>query len=177
MSPKYTHTHPRKPSLPRPQNLPHIPQFLLNQVHVPLTPRRELNLERLRSTNHLVFIRVQIDRNLLSLLINRMLNSERPKNPCNLAPLRTLGDLDPSADAAASAVIVVIAVFKGLGSSVVPGEVGVVEIAVWVVGTCIFIFGMVEGPVGDYDGCIFGLELRVSCCEVWVCGRWSYDLR
>lgn len=102
-----------------------------------------------------------------------MLESKCPKKSCNLAPLRALGELDPSADTAAGAIIVVIAILKVLGSSVVPGKVGVIEIAVWVVGICIFVLGMVEGPVGDYDGCIFWLESRVSGYEAWVCGRWS----
>jgi hypothetical protein len=106
-----------------------------------------------------------------------MLESKRPKNVCNLAPLRTLGELHPSTDPAAGAVSVVIAVFKVLGSSVVRGELGVIEIAVWVEGPRIFVLGMVEGPMGDYDGRIFGLELQFSCCEVWVYGRWSYNLR
>lgn len=69
-----------------------------------------------------------------------MLESERPQNACNLAPLRPLGKLDASADAAASAVVVVVAVFKVFCSGVVPGEVRVVEVAVWVVGFCIFVF-------------------------------------
>lgn len=80
-------------------------------------------------------------------------------------------------DAAAGSVIVVVAMFKVLGSSMVLGEVGVIEIAVSVLDICIFVLGMVEGPVGDNDGYVFQLELRVSCCEVWVCGRRSCDLR
>jgi hypothetical protein len=168
-----------QPLLPRFQNIPHIPQLLLNQVDMRLTPRRELDLVWQRSTNHLLLIRVQIDRNLLSrLLINRMLHSERPKKSCNLAPLRALGELDPCADAAARAVIVVITILKVLGSGIVPSEVGVVDIAIWIEGTSVFVLGMVEGPVGNDDGCVFGLELRVSCCVVkFRCGRWSYDLQ
>lgn len=167
---KHTHSHTRELSLPRLQNLPHVPKLLPNQIHMLLTPRRKLDLERQRSTNQLSFPRLNIELNLLSRsLINCMLDSERPKKPCHLAPLRTLGELDASADAAARAVIVVIAVFKVLASCIVPGEIGVVEIAVWVVGLWVFVLGMVEGPVWYYDGCIFGLELRVSRFEVWVC--------
>jgi hypothetical protein len=156
-----------QPLLPRFQNIPHIPQLLLNQVDMRLTPRRELDLVWQRSTDHLLLIRIQIDRNLLSrLLINRMLHPESPKKSCNLTPLRALGELNSRADSAARAVIVVIAVLKVLGSSIVPCEVGVVDIAVWVEGTSIFVLGMVEGPVGNDDGCIFGLELWVSCCKI-----------
>jgi hypothetical protein len=152
--------------LPRFQDIPHITQLLLNQVDMRLTPRRELDLVWQRSTNHLLLIRIQINRNFLSrLLINRMLHSERPKKSCDLAPLRALGELDPRANAAARAVIVVIAILKVLGSSIVPCEIGVVDVAVWIESTSIFVLGMVEGPVGNDDCCIFGLELRVSCCK------------
>lgn len=169
---------PRKSSLPGPQNTLHIPQFLLNQFHMPLTPRRELDLERLRSTNHLVFIRVQIDRDLLPrLLVDCMLESEGPENPRNLAPLRTLGELDSSAYAAPGTVVVMIAVLKVLGASVVPSEVRVVDIAVWVVVLWIIVFGVVKGPVRDHDGCVFGLKLRVSYCRVQIWATLGYDLR
>jgi hypothetical protein len=86
---------------------------------MPLTPWRKLNLEWQRSRNKLVVIRVQIDIYFLSCIINRILESVRPKDPCYIAPLCTLSKLDPSTDTAASAVSVVIAVFKVLSSSIV----------------------------------------------------------
>jgi hypothetical protein len=92
-----------------------------------------------------------------------MLHSERPKKSCDLAPLRALGELDPRADAAARAVVVVIAVLEVFGPCVVPREVRVVDVAVWVEATSIFVLGVVKGPVRDDDGCVFGLELPVNC--------------
>jgi hypothetical protein len=127
-----------------------------------LTPWRELNLEWEWSGNQLIVIRVQIDRDLFSrTLINGMLDSKRPKDPCDMAPLRTLSKLDPSADTTTSAVTIVVAIFEVLNSSIVWSEIGVVGVAVRVKCTRLFVLGMVERPLWDYDGCVFGLELWV----------------
>lgn len=144
---------------------------------MPLTSRRELHLERCRSTYHLIFIRIEIDCDPLVLLVNRMLNLKRPKNLCYLAPLGALSDLDACADGAAGAVIVVTAVFEVLGFCVNPGWLRVTEIPIrskspafpyskwfkaqwgtimvapfgWFCGSMIAETGYVRNVMSDYD--------------------------
>ena len=71
----------------------------------------KLDSERLRASNHLLFICVRIDVYLRSRdLINRVLKTEGPKQPRQHTPLRTLGEVNTSAYASAGTVSVVIAV-------------------------------------------------------------------
>lgn len=76
-----------------------------------LTSRCKLHLKRQRRGNKLVIECVQININLL-IPMNRVLKSKRPKDLCDLAPLRALGELHSSTDTAACAISIVVAVFE-----------------------------------------------------------------
>jgi hypothetical protein len=121
--------------------------------------RRKPDLERLRPRDQLVLECLCVDWNRLAgFLINSVLDTESPQHCRKHTELRTLSELDTRTDAAASSVGVVIAVLVVLACSVLACQTWVIKVAVGIVSVGLIVLRVVESPVGNHYGGIFGLD-------------------
>lgn len=120
---------------------------------------RKPDLERLRPRDQLVLECLCVDRNLLARsLINSVLKTESPQHCRKHAELRTFSELDTRADTAASSVGVVVAVLVVLACSVLACQTWVILVAVRIVSVGVVVLRVVESPVGNNYGGVFGLD-------------------